>query len=115
VLKATCDAVTAKDVNKSGPLTTLANGPHEGWLTGLEPAIPRSTIKRVSNASTSTKEFATTDAQVCTSVGTSQCKNIIAEPVDADLKAVIAAWASLPAVIKAGILAMIRAAPGGAG
>ena len=37
-------AVTACPVKRKGPLTTAVNGPNEGWLRGLEPPTPRSTV-----------------------------------------------------------------------
>jgi len=37
-------AVSACPVKRKGPLTTAVNGPSEGWLMGLEPTTPRSTV-----------------------------------------------------------------------
>jgi hypothetical protein len=46
--------------------------------------------------------------------GAAECAALPAETasIDADLRELIAAWAELPAVVKAGILAMVRAGSG---
>ena len=46
----------------------------------------------------------------CTNACTSEGENANAGPIDAYLSKVIAAWPTLPEPIKAGILAMVRAA-----
>ena len=79
---ATNDAIAVDDndvsyaaVERKSPLTTLVSGRQEGWLMGLEPTTPRSTIKRQSNASRADKELATSLPAVCTPVCTSNSEN----------------------------------------
>jgi hypothetical protein len=90
----------------------------EGWLTGLEPVTPRSTIKGSLVLSESQQQVAAPSNSVCTRVCTSQAESahetasaaVPEATVDDDLAAVVHAWPNLPSPVRAGIVAMIRAA-----
>jgi len=96
---------------------------------GIEPSTSALRTQEPSNASDATKELASTHSAACTAACTSEAENAndgtpkttvadqagrldepLAETLDADLAAVSAAWPKLPPAIRAGILAMIRAA-----
>ena len=61
-------------------------------------------------ATESTKTYETPDPCACPSLCQNRAQNA---PVDADLAAVVGAWADLPQAIKAGIVAMVKAAGAG--
>jgi hypothetical protein len=71
-------------------------------------------MRRPIVASEDVKEVATTPEPVCTSEAESANETAVTKltsfPFDADLSAVVNAWPTLPAVVRAGIAAMVRAA-----
>jgi hypothetical protein len=89
-----------------------------GWLTGLEPVTPRSTISGQGVLSANLQEVTTTPESVCTSVCTNASKSANEAPsagstdgaIDDDLTTLVNAWPTLTNPVRAGIVAMVRAA-----
>jgi hypothetical protein len=82
---------------------------------------PRTTIGRHCITSGGSKGLTTAENSACTVACTSDEKIAhetaaaapASVPLDDDLVAVVEAWATLPAAVRVGIMAMVRAAGGG--
>src|SRR5271157_4857157 len=80
---------------------------NEGWLTGFEPAISRSTIWIPPPPHhDQDSDLRPPSRALSPPLPTDTCRT------DPDLAAVVAAWPSLPEALKAGIVAMVGAATG---
>ncbi len=74
----------------------------KGWLKGLEPSTPRSTIELPCDLSVTDKELASTLSLACTSACTGDSEN-----ANADLAALAAALRSLPADARAALVQLL--------
>ncbi len=84
---------------------------NKGWMTGFEPATPRTTIWGSDAVNPShVKELRKPSQAVVPSMVPCSSKNAPENvPVDLDLDRIIEAWPSLPEAIKRGIMAMVKA------
>jgi hypothetical protein len=97
-----------------GQRRAIAKEPAEGF----EPSTPALRTRQPIDVSITNKELTTQLKPVCTSVCTREAKNAketapsksAFDAVDADLTALVNAWPTLPAMVRARILAMVRAA-----
>jgi len=101
------DLISAAPVKENNPLTTAVHGLHQERETRFELATSSQGSKALLDVSVTDKELTATPLAACTTASTSEQETT---PLDSDLALILEHWPNLSEPLRAGILAMVKAA-----